>query len=128
DIAGQGRRAERAGQPAAALLGRAAHRLLPRRLLQHRTGGPRAARGLRGDHRGLPGLQPIARQRPDDADRGDRLRRPQAGRPLVRVRVPVGGGAARRHGAARAAGSDALGRPGGVQPDGPAGARSGPAV
>ncbi|CAA9217727.1 MAG: hypothetical protein AVDCRST_MAG08-485, partial [uncultured Acetobacteraceae bacterium] len=128
DLPGQGRRAERAGQPAAALLGRAAHRLLPRRLLQHRTGGPRAARGLRRDHGGLLGLQPVPRQRPDDADRRDRLRRPPSRRPVVRLRVPVGGGSPCRHGAPGAAGGDALGGPRDVQPDGPARARGGPAV
>jgi hypothetical protein len=41
--------------------------LLPRRLLQHRAAGPRAAHGLRPDDGGVPGVLPGERQRPFDA-------------------------------------------------------------
>ncbi len=96
--------AQRPRRAAAALFGRAADRLFPRRPLPCGAGRFGAAPGVHRGDRGVPRLQQIAwATTSQHAAAGIRLSRPQPGRPLVPARAALGRGPAARHGAARGA-------------------------
>ena len=78
---------------------RAAHRLLPRRLLRERRRRPRRALRVRSHDQRVPRVLPGARQRPQHADARARLPRARARRPVVPLRVTLAGGVRGGHGA-----------------------------
>ncbi len=97
-------RAQRAGHAAGGVLLRPADRLVPRRLLPHRPAGRRQPRHLRQDVGRVPELPDGTRQRPDHTAPRRALSRPEAGRPLVRVRAALARGLRSRLRPARGAG------------------------
>ena len=90
------RRPQCAGRTAGDLLARPAHRLHPQRMLRDRPRRRRLPHSLRRRHRGVPRLQPRRRQRSQHPAAGLRLPRPQARRPLVPLRAPLGRSPRRR--------------------------------
>src|SRR6266536_2129304 len=83
---------------------RPGHRVLPRRVLQHRAGGRGQPHRLRGGHRGVPRPPAAGRQRAGHAPAGVRLPRAAAGRPVVRGGGPVAAGVRGRAGRSDRAG------------------------
>ena len=88
--AGTREEAQRPGRAARAVQLRPADRLLPRRQLPDGRPGRRRSRRLRGDDRGVPGVQRLGRQRPLDAASGVGLPGLHARRPLVPLRRAAG--------------------------------------